>query len=88
MGFLWYNPPVRSLASRFPDKRPEPSDRILKSGRPRMTVQMITDSQQKPKIAREILEALPDWFGVTESREKYILESGNFGNKKTTTRMI
>ena len=42
-----------------------------------MTVQMITDSQQKPKIAREILEALPDWFGVAESREKYILESGN-----------
>ena len=38
-------------------------------------VTQITDSAQKACIAREILEALPDWFGIPESREKYILES-------------
>ena len=35
----------------------------------------ITDPQQKMAITREILEALPDWFGVPESREKYIRDS-------------
>ena len=38
-------------------------------------VTQITDSAQKACIAREILEALPDWFGIPESREKYIIES-------------
>lgn len=32
---------------------------------------------QKQRIAREILEALPDWFGIPESREEYIKESVN-----------
>ena len=39
------------------------------------TVTQITDPAQKARIAREVLEALPDWFGIPESREKYILES-------------
>ena len=30
---------------------------------------------QKQRIAREILEALPDWFGIPEAREQYIKES-------------
>lgn len=30
---------------------------------------------EKSTIAREILEALPDWFGIEESREEYIRES-------------
>lgn len=37
-----------------------------------MTIQMISDKDQKEYIARTVLEALTDWFGVTESREKYI----------------
>ena len=37
----------------------------------------ITDSKEKQAIARKILEALTDWFGVEESREEYI--SGSAG---------
>ena len=37
-----------------------------------MTIQMISDKDQKEYIARTVLEALTDWFGVTDSREKYI----------------
>ena len=40
-----------------------------------MDIRMITSPEEKQKIAREILEALPDWFAVAESREKYILDS-------------
>ncbi|MBE5862074.1 MAG: GNAT family N-acetyltransferase [Lachnospiraceae bacterium] len=32
---------------------------------------------KKQRIAREILEALPDWFGIPEAREQYIKESAN-----------
>ena len=32
---------------------------------------------KKQCIAREILEALPDWFGIPESREQYIKESAD-----------
>ena len=39
-------------------------------------IRIVTDSAEKKAIAREILEALTDWFGITESREKYIEESG------------
>ena len=38
----------------------------------------ITQSQQKQKICRQILEALPEWFEVEESREQYISECVNF----------
>ncbi len=37
----------------------------------------ITDSNEKQTIARNILEALTDWFGIEESREEYI--SGSAG---------
>ena len=40
-----------------------------------MTVFQVDDPERKQAIAREILEALPDWFGVTESREEYIRDS-------------
>ena len=36
---------------------------------------LITDPEEKQKIARSILEALQDWFAVTESREEYIRSS-------------
>lgn len=35
----------------------------------------ITDNSEKEKIARKILEALPEWFGIEESRENYIKDS-------------
>ena len=37
-----------------------------------MKICRITDCGQKEKIAREILEALTDWFEVPETREGYI----------------
>ena len=37
-----------------------------------MRINTITDKEQKQKITRMILEALPEWFEVAESRENYI----------------
>lgn len=38
-------------------------------------VKEIIDAEDKKRITRLILEALPDWFGVEESREEYIRDS-------------
>ncbi len=38
-------------------------------------ISQVTAPAEKARIAREILEALPDWFGVAESREEYIRNS-------------
>ena len=38
-------------------------------------IKYIETAEERKKIAREILEALTDWFEVEESREKYIAES-------------
>lgn len=38
-------------------------------------VQIVRDAEEKRKIARLILEALPEWFGIVEARENYIKES-------------
>ena len=43
-----------------------------------MLIVEITDSNEKQAIAREILEALTDWFGVEESREEYISRSSDW----------
>ena len=43
-----------------------------------MTIHRLTDSAEKQRIVREILEALPDWFAVEESREAYIRESAGW----------
>lgn len=32
----------------------------------------ITEEKRKKEIARAVLEALPEWFGLPESTEKYI----------------
>ena len=42
-----------------------------------MEIRQITDSSEKQNITRHILEALPDWFGIPEAREEYILKSAN-----------
>ena len=40
-------------------------------------IRKIEDKQEKRAISRTILEALPDWFGVPESREQYIAASAD-----------
>lgn len=40
-----------------------------------MKIHEVRHDSEKQKIARYILEALPDWFGIPEAREAYIRES-------------
>lgn len=40
-------------------------------------IQTIADKEEKKAVARLILEALPDWFGIEEAREQYIAESAD-----------
>ena len=40
-----------------------------------MKIIEITDTMRKQAITRQILEALPEWFGIAEAREEYINES-------------
>ena len=40
-------------------------------------IEEIKDRSKREEIARYILEKLPEWFGIEESRENYILESKN-----------
>ena len=37
-------------------------------------ISVIEDKAEKRMIARAILEALPEWFGIPEAREKYIAD--------------
>ena len=41
----------------------------------KMTIQTIQDPEEKRRVARAILEALPEWFGIPEARENYVRES-------------
>lgn len=38
-------------------------------------VKEIVDKKEKERIAREVLNDLPEWFGIPESAENYIKES-------------
>ena len=38
---------------------------------------VINHSKEKQKIARFVLESLPEWFGIPEAREQYIRESAD-----------
>ena len=40
-----------------------------------MIIKQLSDIDEKKKVTRYVLEALPDWFAVEESREQYINES-------------
>lgn len=43
-----------------------------------MRIELIAgDGKERQRIARTILEALPDWFGIPEARENYIRESAD-----------
>ena len=41
-----------------------------------MYITLIDDAERKRAIAREVLLDLPEWFGIPESTEEYIRESG------------
>ena len=40
-----------------------------------MDIVKVTDDLEKKKIARNVLEELPGWFGIPEAREEYIEDS-------------
>ena len=40
-----------------------------------MEIRIISDPDEKQRVARAVLEALPDWFAVESSRERYIRAS-------------
>lgn len=42
-----------------------------------MIIKEICDIQEKKEISTSILESLPNWFGIQESRQEYISESSN-----------
>lgn len=52
------------------------NNRLTKSkGSMNMKIIKVVDNEEKKKITRAILEALPEWFGIVEAREEYILDS-------------
>ena len=38
-------------------------------------IKQIFNGDEKKRITRQILETLPDWFGIPEAREDYIKDS-------------
>ena len=40
-------------------------------------IAVVKSAEEKRRIARMILEALPEWFGIPEARETYIQESAD-----------
>ena len=40
-------------------------------------IETVRETEEKRRIARLILEALPDWFGIPEARDNYIEESAD-----------
>ena len=40
-------------------------------------IRIVCNAEEKRRITRLILEALPEWFGIPEARETYIAESAN-----------
>ncbi len=40
-----------------------------------MDIVKITNDPDKQRVTRDILEALPDWFGIPQARERYIQDS-------------
>lgn len=48
-----------------------------RSARWQNMIKQIQDSDKKKRIARLILESLPDWFGIPEAREEYICDSAD-----------
>jgi len=42
-----------------------------------LSLRRIEAGSEKTSIARAVLEALPEWFGIPEAREEYIANSAN-----------
>lgn len=40
-----------------------------------MEIREMTAPEEKQQVARQILEGLPEWFGIAEAREEYIAQS-------------
>ena len=40
-------------------------------------IRLVEEAEEKRGIARQILESLPDWFGIPEAVEKYVRESAD-----------
>ena len=40
-------------------------------------IRTVDDIEEKQRITKSILTALPEWFGIPESTENYIRESAN-----------
>ena len=40
-------------------------------------IRKIENAEEKRRICRVILEALPEWFGISEAREEYVSESAD-----------
>ena len=38
-------------------------------------IQQVHDKEEKKRITRQVLEALPDWFGIPEARKYYVKNS-------------
>ena len=43
----------------------------------KVTIKVVEDVQEKEKISRDVLNDLPEWFGLPDSTESYILDSQN-----------
>ena len=52
-----------------------PTITVESRGKETMDIRVVDDGNKKQQITRLVLEALPDWFGVSETRENYINES-------------
>ena len=42
-----------------------------------MEIRQLTNGEEKQSVTRLVLKALPEWFGIPESREEYIKESAD-----------
>ena len=40
-------------------------------------IRKIESAEEKRRICRAILEALPEWFGIPQAREEYVSESAD-----------
>lgn len=40
-------------------------------------IRLVSDAKEKSGIARTVLEALPEWFGIPEARESYISDAAD-----------
>lgn len=42
-----------------------------------MEIRQLTNAEEKQEVTQTVLEALPEWFGIPEARDKYIEDSAD-----------